>query len=80
MKALLEFVNGTILHAGDILLISTAVGDAPVDGVAEESHGRGAFLMQAAAGDPDLAAVMPSTEVVNAVLAQRRPHRALLIA
>jgi len=33
-------------------LISTAVGDAPVDGLAKESHGRGAFLMQAAAGDP----------------------------
>jgi len=53
--------------------ISTAVGDAPVDGLAEESHGRGAFLMQAAAGDPDLAAVMPSTEVVDAVLGSAAP-------
>ena len=54
-------------------LISTAVGDAPVDGFAEESHGRGAFSMQAAAGDPDLAAVMPSTEVVDAVLGSAAP-------
>jgi len=54
-------------------LTSTAVGDAPVDGLAEESHGRGAFLMQAAAGDPDLTAVMPSTEVVDAVLGSAAP-------
>jgi len=70
MKALPEFANGAILHARDIV---PAAGDAPADGLAASPHGRGAFLMQAAVGDPDLAAVMPSTEVVDDVLGPAGP-------